>query len=348
VLRTLLGLLCLSAVAGCLQVRYVAQASLGQLELVTGAEDISDVLANEETDERTRVVLTEVERVLEYAAAHGLSTKGNYEKYVDVPRDAVVWFMTTSQPLAFEPVVWGFPIVGSFPYLGWFDYNEALKIRKRLERDGLDVYVRRVRAYSTGGWFRDPVLSTMISPASDALRSLANVLLHELTHANILVNDQATFNESLASFVGDTMAAEYLVERFGTDSEEATLFVEELAAYKAYGRRLSETYQQLNSLYESDRPAAEKVKEKERILLEVERELDMIHSPNNASLMGFKTYNVGIEDFSELYSVCGKSWPRFFAAIDGLDPDWFPEEQSDKVAEVVQKLVRARCRSKKS
>ncbi|WP_428264749.1 aminopeptidase [Haliangium sp.] len=334
--------------AACMESRYVIQAGFGQLELWGNAEPIDDVLADPDADPRTRVLLQEVGHVLTFAAAQGMDTKGNYRRFVDLDRRAVVWFMAASEPLAFEAKVWNFPIVGSFPYLGWFSEHEARKIAARLRRDGWDVYIRPVAAYSTGGWFRDPVLSTMFSSRDDAFRTLANVLLHELTHANLLVADQATFNESVASFVGDTMAEQYLIERFGPDSQEVAAYRQELADQRRYGARLAATYQTLNQLYQSDASDADKRAQKQALLTAVDNELGMRYRPNNASLVGFKTYNAGLDELAQLYGTCERSWTRFFAAIEGLEASWFSQPQQEDIGPVVLRLVEAGCPAPKT
>ncbi|GAB4564329.1 MAG: aminopeptidase [Haliangiales bacterium] len=329
--------------SGCMESRYVVQAGFGQLELIGKSRPVDEVLEDPRTDARTRVLLQEIEHLRSFAAAHGLATQGNYRRYVELNRPAVVWFLAASEPLAFEPKIWHFPIVGSFPYLGWFDEREAREVAAQLRAEGWDTYVRRVRAYSTGGWFRDPVLSTMFSPRDDALRSLANVILHELTHANVLINDQSTFNESVASFVGDTMAEEYLIGRFGADSAEVEAYRAERLLEQRYGARLAETYKALDELYKSDRPDADKRAEKRAILAAVDAELGMRYRPNNASLVGFKTYNAGLDEFAQLYESCGRDWLRFFAAIDTLAPDSFSEPQQEDVGRVVDGLRQAGC-----
>ncbi len=340
---TALGLV-LSLLCGCTEVRYALQATQGQFDLWSRTRDIDEVMADGETDPRTRASLEEVERVLRFANKIGLDSKGNYREYVDLPRDEVVWFMVACQPLSFEPVVWSFPIVGSFPYLGWFRYSEALKIRKRLEARGLDVYVRRVQAYSTGGWFHDPVLSSMIPYGEGAIGELANVLLHELTHANILVNNQSTFNESLASFVGDGTAADYLAERFGKDSAELAFFKNEMAEFARAVERLSKGYRELETLYASNKSDQQKRADKQRILVGLENELSLEETPNNASLMGFKTYNAGLPEFERLFESCGRNWPRFFRAVRDIKEDWFPAEQTDEIAPVIERRLRKPCR----
>lgn len=334
----------LAFLAGCLETGYVIQAGLGQLRLRSQARPIDQVLADSEVDRRTKILLQEVPHVLAFADKNGLRSKGNYQTYVDLDRPSVVWFMAASKPLAFEPKLWSFPIVGSFTYVGWFDYREAQQIKRILVSRGLDVHVRRVRAFSTGGWFRDPILSTMLSDEDDAFRSLANVLIHELTHANILVNDQSTFNESVASFVGDTMAEQYLIKRFGPDSAEVVAYREEQAEDRKRGQRMARAYQELAALYDSDATDAAKLAGKRRIIDQLEAELALPYRANNASLLGFKTYNAGLAEFARLYEVCNRDWPRFLAAVGQLDGSAFAEEQLEIIGPVIDKLTARGCR----
>ena len=336
--------ICLSlGLAGCLTVGYVMQAGLGQLRLWHDARPISEVLRDPEVDLRTRALLAEVSDMLAFAETNGLDSKGNYREYVELDQASVVWFMAASDPLAFEPEVWSFPIVGSFTYVGWFNYDEAITIKKILAGRGLDVHVRRVRAYSTGGWFHDPILSSMISDDEDAFRGLVHVLIHELVHANILVNDQSTFNESIAVFVGDKMAQQYLARRFGPESEEAVAFREELAERSTRRQRLARAYSELDALYASNAPDADKLAKKERILSDVAAELKVSYQLNNASLLNFKTYNAGMDEFGQLYEACGRDWKRFLAAASTLEPSAFAEEQTDEIGPVIAALAAKGC-----
>jgi predicted aminopeptidase len=321
-----------------MQTRYVIQAGLGQAELWSVARDIDDVILDPETDERTRVLLKETRVIMEFAKTHGFSSKGNYEQFVELERSQVVWFLAAAKPLKLEPEIWNFPLVGSFPYLGWFDRREAIQIRKRLKARGLDVYMRPVHAYSTGGWLDDPILSTMLSSEDDAFRYLANILLHELTHANLFVEDLATFNESIASFVGDTMADEYLVWRFGPESEEVRLYREEAAESAQRGLRFVKAHNELEALYASDKSDAQKLAAKARITRELQHELHLSWTPNNASLVGFKVYNTGQTEFAALYAACGKKWAPFFAAIKSLKASDFGKEQLEEIDPVISAL----------
>jgi predicted aminopeptidase len=333
------ALLALALLGGCFHVRYLTQATGGQLALLQGARPIAEVLADPDTDLRTAVLLEEVGHILAFARAQGLASHGNYGRYIELDRPAVVWMITASRPLAFEPKTWWFPIVGSFPYLGWFDWRAARRYATELAADDWDVAVRPVHAYSTGGWFPDPVLSTMLSEADDAFRYLANILLHELVHANILVYGQSTFNESLASFVGDAMTADYLAARFGAGSVEVAAFAVEIADEQTRGDRLQQAYAELEALYASDLPDAAKRERKDAITRQLQLDLDLINQPNNASLSGFATYNAGRAEFAALLAACDRDWPRFLALVDTLESDDFPEDQTEDLGPVIDTLI---------
>src|SRR4029079_16710796 len=135
-------------------------------------------------------------------------------------RRAPVWFTSAADPVAFKPRKWCFPIVGCFAGLGWFDEQEAIEFKQELEAQGYDAIVRPASAYSTGGWFPDPVLSTMLGGGNDALPELADVILHESVHATVLVPDEPFFHESFASYIADALTDHWISVRFGPGSPE--------------------------------------------------------------------------------------------------------------------------------
>src|SRR5262249_41967930 len=149
-----------------------------------------------------------------------LTATENYVRYTQLDRDAAVYVVQAAPPLELKPRLWSFPIVGTVPYLGWFNVKDAKAYAQTLAQQGLDVDVRGASAYSTLGWFKDPVLSTMIGEGDGALGELANTVLHESTHATLYVKGQSAFNESLASFVGDRLARDWLATRFGEGSRQ--------------------------------------------------------------------------------------------------------------------------------
>src|SRR5690606_29809700 len=128
----------------------------------------------------------------------------------------VTGVQTCALPICFEPYTWWFPIVGRVPYKGFFDFDEAHEQARRLDARGYDTYVRPSAAFSTLGWFNDPVLNTVLR-YSDV--DLVQTVIHELTHNTIYIAGQAGFNESFATFVGDRGAAAFFCDMEGPEGE---------------------------------------------------------------------------------------------------------------------------------
>src|SRR5690606_29813806 len=138
------------------------------------------------------------------------------------------------------------------PYLGWFDLDDAQSYAEELAKEGLDVEVRGATAYSTLGWFRDPVLSSMLPEGPATLAGLVDVVLHESVHATVYVPGQSTFNESLAEYVSDN-----LTERYLRDHGLLAELLAHRASHEAGARRrlrMHETYKALEALYASSAP----------------------------------------------------------------------------------------------
>lgn len=328
-------------------VRYLAQAAYGQFDIMSRRQPMDEVIADPDTPPRTREWLIEVKRVLAFAGEHGLDPHGNYRHFVQLDRSAAVYFTAASKPLAFEPKVFCFPIVGCFPYLGWFDLDEALLFRRDLQRRGWDVFMRGASAYSTGGWFKDPLMSSMLAHDDDpnGLATLVNTILHELVHSNILINDQGNFNESVASFIGDGLAAAYLERYYGAKSERLALYELSLEQGEVRVKRFAATYEELNKVYESAVSDAVKRKKKKQIIDRLVEELRLFRRPNNAWLVGFKTYNTGLDDFAALLKACGNDWKRYITVLRKLGKSSFPKPLAEDFKPVLAPIMKAGCRA---
>jgi predicted aminopeptidase len=303
---------------GCLPIRYVTQAAAGQEDLNRRGIAISDVVEGGYLDKRTRSLLAQVAPIKAFGERHGLKRTKNYERYVWINRPAVVWVVSACDPLGFHPYTWHFPIVGSITYTGWFDRKEAKAYGEELARHGWDVDVRPSGAYSTLGWFDDPILSTMLEDGPDALGELADVVLHETLHASFFVPGQSTLNESVASFYGDELASKYLDETVGPESIEKRSFVAEHARTERRGQRMKAAYDELAHLYETSASREDKLAEKARILATLRADLKIKRPISNATLIQYKTYGSGRAELEELLQVCGGSFPRMLHALDGV------------------------------
>lgn len=307
------------ALSGCMPVRYLAQAGAGQDEIARKQLDVDALVAGGWLTKERRALLADVARVKAFGEAHGLRATGNYTTYVDLHRPQVLWVTTACEPLRFRARTQWFPIIGNISYLGWFSRKDADAFAEELRVNGWDVDVRGSGAYSTLGYFPDPILSTMIEEGKGARGELANTILHESLHATFYVNGQSTLNESIASFVGDGLAAAYMRERVGEDAEETRAYFQE----EAQGDRRAEAFQRaygtLEALYASGRPREEKLAEKARILAALREETRLRRPITNATLIQYKTYGSGKAEMARMLERCG-SFEKLIAALSALRP----------------------------
>ncbi len=320
------------ATLGCLGPAYLLQAGEGQLDLLCRARPIERAISDPKTPERVRGLLSEVSSIKKFGVAFGLTPTSSYETYVALDRPRVVWVTSASEPLAFRGRKWRFPIVGSVPYLGWFDRDDARRFAGELEAEGLDVELRGASAYSTLGWFSDPVLSTMLPDGPQARSGLVDVVLHESVHATVYVPGQSTFNESLAEYVSDRLTEEYLVAH-GLLPELFAMRTDKRESDRRR-KRMHEAYVELDALYKSGRPREEKLATKARLLKALKEELGLSRVPNNATLLQSKTYGSEDTAFRELFERCG-TWAGFWKAIRAIEPTAFGGDQASKFGQVL-------------
>lgn len=329
--------------SGCFETGYLLQAGEGQLELLCNARPISHVLEDPDTPPDVIAELSEVPRIKAFGKKYGLVPTKSYESYVQLDRPVAVWVVSAAPKLSFESKTWTFPIVGSVPYLGWFDKGRATEHAQSLKAEGWDVDLRGAAAYSTLGFFHDPVLSSMLGDPADGYGDFADTILHESLHATVYVKGQTSFNEGLATFVGEHLAKEYLAERYGPESSELRTFLDEARQGIARSARLRKAFQDLDALYKSDRSDAEKLAEKGYIIASLRAELHMKKSVTNATLAGFRAYHGTSAGFEQLYARCGESVARMIEAAKLVKESDFEEPQSKEFDDVLARVATAGC-----
>ena len=196
---------------GCQSLAYYAQAVQGQGSLLLRRQPIPGLLADPRTPPELRRQLQTVQRIRAFAAAElGLTASGQYESYVDLGRRFPLWTVTAAPALSLAPRTWCYWFVGCMSYRGFFVESAARRYARQLEVAGDDVWLSGVSAYSTLGWFRDPVLSSFIMlPEPD----LAELIFHELAHQALYVPGDTVFNESLAVAVAEAGLRRYAAWR---------------------------------------------------------------------------------------------------------------------------------------
>jgi predicted aminopeptidase len=248
------ALLVASATVASCALPFYWQAIGGQLELLRKRTPIEQLLADPATDPKLRTALGAVSEIRRFAVAElALPDNDSYTTYVALERPYVVWNVVAAEEFSVDPKRWCFPFAGCVAYRGFFDRTDAEKFQKRLVDEGYDTYSGGSSAYSTLGYFADPVLSTMIGGGEQYVASL---LFHELAHQKLYVKDDSEFSEAFAT----------AIEEFGTERWLAIHGKE--GSLDAYHRRL--TYRagfadvvraqqrRLRAVYAAAQPAAEK------------------------------------------------------------------------------------------
>jgi len=203
-MRLFILLLCLPLLAGC-AAGYYLQAAQGQLEVWLERRPIDEVLADPSQPAWLKARLKRALMIRRYASDHlALPDNGSYRSYADLGRSAAVWNVFAAPAFSLEPYRWCYPLIGCASYRGYFRRSAAQQEAQRLAAAGYDTFVAAIPAYSTLGWFDDPLLNTVIRWEETRL---AGLIFHELAHQVVYVRDDTTFNESFAS----------AVERLGVD-----------------------------------------------------------------------------------------------------------------------------------
>ena len=200
---------------------YSARTAWGGLRLMAQRTSVDRLLADSRTDVELARRLRSARRLVEFAERElALPVDRAYDSYVELGRQYPSWTVTAAPELAVEPVVWCFPVAGCVSYRGYFSEERARRFADALEARGMDVEVGGVRAFSTLGWFRDPLLSSFLELPEPELAAL---LFHELAHRRLYVKDDTTFNESFASLVEEAGVIRWLQSQGRTEELERWL-----------------------------------------------------------------------------------------------------------------------------
>lgn len=325
-LRLLVLLAACLALGACESVRFYGQAVHGELTLLAAREPIERVIARTGTPDTLRARLQLVQSARRFAAASlGLPVGDRYSSYVDLGRPYAVWNVFATPPLSLTPRQWCYPIAGCAVYRGYFDRAQAEAYAAGLRNSGDDVYVGGVVAFSTLGWFDDPVLSSF-----DTLREedLVGLIFHETAHSLVFAPGDSRFNEGYATFVEEQgLHAWYTA---AADEAAWARVQRERAVRQAFLRFVLSWRDQLAALYAQALPEAEMRARKsalfERMVADYRASTGLIAGRydrffaeplNNARLATFSTYYDWVPAFAVLYRRAG-SWPAFHAAVREL------------------------------
>ncbi|MGD8278545.1 MAG: aminopeptidase [Gemmatimonadota bacterium] len=297
---------------------YLLRAGIEESRILSRRRPIDAITRDPTTPDETRRKLRLVTAARDFAEhVLELDAGDSYTTYSPVDSDTLLLVVSGAYRDRFVPYTWWFPIVGRVPYKGFFDFDAAYREAAALEHEGFDSYVRPSGAFSTLGWFNDPVLSTVLRYTDVGLVS---TVIHEILHNTLFIPSQVAFNESLASFVGDRGAIDFFCSRDGDDTATCREARDEWADNLVFGAFLSRLVDDLESLYErEDLSSDEKVSRRERVfdgararfrtdvlpMLRTRSFRTFADRPlNNATLIGIRLYYRGLDRFEAAFHAC--------------------------------------------
>ncbi len=216
-MKTLLLLFLLPIISSC-QIGYLAKNSMHQTHLLFQRKNISEILDKKKASPQVLKKLELVQDVKLFCKEDlGLEIKKLYSGYVKLNREYLTYLVAAAKKNKLEAYTWWFPIVGTVPYKGFFEKKLAVNEKNKLKLKDLDTYLRGVSAFSTLGWFNDPIYSSMLNGSDDYL---VNTIIHETIHANVYFKNQSAFNEQIASFFANIGTLLYYKKKYGINSDQ--------------------------------------------------------------------------------------------------------------------------------
>lgn len=231
---------------------YVIKAGIAEAKILRARRPIPQVILDPATDEVTRGKLSYVLEARRFAIETlAMDVGDSYTSFTQVDSDTLALVLSAAHRDRLTSKTWWFPIVGHVPYKGFFSESDARQAQARLEESGLDTYLRPTSAFSTLGWFADPLLSSLLR--RDEVE-LVETVLHELTHNHLFVPSSVTFNESFATFVGRTAAIQFFCTRPGSgpDSVKCLRAQERWRDYQRFGIFIDRLVEELQTVYSDD------------------------------------------------------------------------------------------------
>lgn len=291
------------------------------MRIVTQSKKIDDYLKTPNLPDTVRAKLELVKEIRAYAFNKlKLNPTNNYTKFYDQHGQPLLFVVSASKEFKMEPKLWWFPIVGRVSYKGFFSLEDADNEMDDLLIDGYDTRVREVNAWSTLGFFSDPVMSSMLEyPEAD----LAELLFHELSHSTIYIKGDVDFSESLANFIGVRGAMMYLEDKYGKESTQYKTYVNQQYDYDKFDKYMLAASNKLDSVYATfkpEEPIGQKRKKKIAYIKEIVNNLDTVAFadtsfksvfksrplPNNAYFIVKRQYNSKVADFENELNTIGQ------------------------------------------
>jgi predicted aminopeptidase len=319
-LKNSLRLAVLAGMAFLLQGCYLLKQAGGQFDLRWRQVPLAVAIEQTE-DPELRQQLMEIPRITTFAVDRlQLNQSDNYTTYYATDREAIAWVVTAAPQDRLEPYTWWFPIIGSVPYLGFFQAEDAEALVEQLKHKGYDVWMFGATAYSTLGWFRDPVTTPMLRRD---LYSLADVIIHEMTHETLYVKGEGDFNEQLATFVGEQGALQFFQETGRLTPIQLKRIEARKLRQQAVHQAVKAVITELEALYRVDVPKAELLEKRQAIFDRLADQLIAVVPGsslndwvfNNARLLQYRRYEPASDLMQTLWDRSEHDWGRFWTEV---------------------------------
>ena len=315
-------------IQGCSSLSYYQQAIAGQYKILSNRVDIESLIADDSTAEDLKLKLETIRHIRTFSATEMHMNIGkSYSQYSDTKRDYVVWNITAAPELSLTPHQWCYPIIGCQNYRGYFKQKNAESEANQLQQQGFDTWVGGVTAFSTLGWFDDPILNTFVYRDDS---DLAALLIHELSHQVLYIKGDTAFNESFATAVEIeglhrwliSINQEPLMRRHQLKIEEKKLFISTVSA----------SIERLKAVYESTASDETKRTQKHRIIEEMKEEYEQnvldshlsgyftrwFDKVNNAKLITVSNYYRYVPAFTAMIAESKGDMSQFYEAAKKL------------------------------
>lgn len=309
-------------------VTYGIRMGKGQLSIVLGARDFEEVFADPEVSDSVKAKLHLIEEIKQFAYdSIGLKQSDNYSAFFDQKDQRLMYVVTGAKKYQLKAYTWNFPVVGEVPYKGFFDAEKANEEYYRLKMLGYDADIGGASGWSTLGWFKDPVLSSMLN-RSEA--DLAELIIHELTHGTLFVTDSVEYNENLAQFVGIEGAKWFLRSKYGAESKELRAYLNSMEEDEVKTKFMLEQAKYLDTVYKSFEPTLseqeKQVLKKKAFLIFWKRARDLnvesdknfpdrllkkMSKSGNTMFLQYTRYQAKQDDFSAEFSRCKNNLKLF-------------------------------------
>ena len=292
-------------------VSYGWMQARGQLRILWNTKPVADVLADPAYPDSLKQKVKLIQEIKRFAMdSLGLDKSGSYESFYDQQGKPILWVVTAAERYQLVAKQWHFPIIGTFSYKGFFEKDRADSTLAALKKEGFDTRIGEVSAWSTLGFLNDPILSSFLDRPEG---SLAELIIHELTHGTVFIKNSLEYNENLADFVGEYGALRFLAQKYGKNSVPYRDYLATKSFYEHYDAHILHGTRTLDSLYRTFKPATQTVikdslkwqtigqivqssdtltdlRSNARTGLAKKRQLRKLNLPNNAYFIGYLTY----------------------------------------------------------